>query len=375
MTSETSDARAGRGVTRRREVVNGETFVEVSTASMSLRVRAPAAPPRCTSESLDATAVNMASAVSAGMRNGLALVAMDRWPQGGAETVLWQRDVRIGVAREETLAGMVGPRVFLRGGALTVGAWAQGQGATFVRVGRSGAAQAPDGLVRCLGGVRGLLEGPDGTLYVWHARALSEEGSPSVRLTRVRPDGSTDTTADIQHGAILGVIPHERGLILWRSPIMGHRSAVTTLQSLAPDLSLESDILVDEPIEGFDHRCPFFALESFENTLRGRLVCANGDTWVARPGSVSPDLAFGDNVVAYAGGATALVARVPQGARALVVEGFGGELARVPIEGVVLSSSLAVEGATVLLAWVEAADRDAPARRRRIVRLDCPQPL
>ena len=115
-------------------------------------------------------------------------------------------------------------------------------GLTFVDL-KQAAAEYDEALRAVPAGLRDAVERagfstPDGTLFVWHSRAMSEEGSPTSFLTRIAPDGTTTMTGGRTHGVILGVVPDGDGVALWRTPLGGHRGHVTTMQWLARDLSL-----------------------------------------------------------------------------------------------------------------------------------------
>ena len=362
----------GASVVRTPVTVNGRAFIEIRTPRATFLLPRSADPPHCTTSILADGPFVAATAISAAIVAGHVLVATERWERPQQATIAWTLDLAHPSPHEEAWPRAVAPRAFVHAGAIGLSVWLQGAGSSFRRYPQGALPHDADRAMPELSSVRGIASSPDGSLFVWDARAMSEEGSPASTLSRIAPDGSITRTAGMQHGVILGVLPDANGAQLWRSPIGGHRGSFTTLQRLSNALVAQNDLAVLDPIEGFYYRCPFYALETDASSdPHGRLVCGDGETYTLARDVVRPGLAFGANVVAYANGFVPLAARATPDAHEIVVETFGGPIARFPVRGVVHGAALAAEGSRIVLAWTDGADRDAPGTRRVIASIDC----
>jgi hypothetical protein len=359
------------GVRRTRMTYDGRELIEILTANVGLMVPVPPPPPACTSRTLVDAELPSAGNVSVAVTGNRALVVVGVWPgSGGEHTRTWEIDLASGAMRDATLASEIAGRAVVRGGDLLLATWFQGRGVHFHGYGAHPA--PPDSDLSGLGSIVGWIEGPDGSLWIWHHRAMSEAGDPIATLTRVHPDGHMESTHGETNGSFLGVLPDENGVTVWRTPLLGHHGDVTTVQRLSSSLVLERDIIVREHVSGLG--CPFFFASGANE---GRLVCANGDTWTLRSGSVAPSLAFGDSVVAAAGSDVdaAVAARLDREAHELVLETFGGAFARFPLHGAeLIGADVDVDGPHVVAAWLDGADRDAAQRHFEIRALDCVPP-
>lgn len=331
-----------------------------------------AAPRQCRTRTLLSLRVPHATEVTTAVAGTRALVAASVHPELGSEHVrVWMIELSTGELSASTLDEEVLPRAFGDGDDLVLTAWRGTRGTRLHRYPRGAAPRQRD--LPSLGAVAGAVEGPSGSLLLWHDRPAMAAGNRVATLTRVHADGRLDSTDGTHRYRILGVLAGATSTELWLMPPPRTQDYVenTAIERLSPTLTTPHTTLVGERL-GED--CRLFTTRP-SLPPQGRLVCASGATWRLEPGAVTRGRAFGSGVLAAAEGDVPVAARHDSQRRQLVVESFEGSLASFDVDGGLFSAGLAVDGGELVVAFVHGAHggmyRQAAERYLEVQAIDC----